>query len=86
MQHGLCALSQCSSAADHELTYVCRQRHATADDQQRYADIMYGYYTASYQGPGSAEPEHAREVEQARRDQQVLDRPRPFAGVARPQA
>ena len=39
---------------------------------------MYVYYTASYQGPGSAEPEHAREVEQARRNQQVRATPRPL--------
>ena len=50
---------------------ICRQRHATADDPQRYADVMYGYYTALHQGTGGAEPEHAAEVAQARRDQQV---------------
>ena len=54
------------------LMVVCRQRHATPDDPQHYADVMYEYYTALYQGTtGGAQPEHARDVARTRRDQQV---------------
>ena len=74
----LSMLPQCVSAAIHKLTYVCRQRHTTANNAQHYADVMYGYYTALYQGTGGAAPEHALEVELARRDQQVQDRSAPL--------
>ena len=84
----LCPVSQCSNAAKYKLTCVCRQRHQTADNLQRYADVMCGYYTALREGAGSAEPEHSRAVEKARRDQQVRDRHSPFAqfALARPDA
>ena len=65
-----CAAEQ--SLLVSSLIVICRQRHATPDDLQRYADVMYEYYTALYQGTtGGAQPEHARDVAQARRDQQV---------------